>query len=395
MRVLVLSFYFQPDLCAGSFRCTALIDHLRKNSSIEIDIVTTQPNRYGSFDAKAPEYESQGNVNIHRVSLPSHNSGMLDQIRSFTYFYLAAKKIVASKNYDMVFATSSRLFTAYLGATIAKKKKIPLYLDVRDIFVDTMNNVLSKKLSTFTLPVLKLIERYTFNSAKRINLVSKGFSEYFEKSYPKPEYRWYTNGIDQEFLSVLPTDNVIESNARLKLVYAGNIGEGQGLHTIIPDLAVLSEASIDIVILGDGGKKKELEDKLAKKGCNNVTLLPPVNREELIAFYQKADVLFLHLNDYDAFKKVLPSKIFEYAALGKPILAGVSGYAESFIYSEVENAEVFSPGDAGEALRKIQALAIQNTKREVFIEKYSRHNIMSEMSRDITQFLREAMGKKI
>ena len=46
------------------------------------------------------------------------------------------------------------------------------------------------------------------------------------------------------------------------------------------------------------------------------------------------DVLFLHLNDYSAFRKVIPSKIFEYAATGKPIVAGVSGYAAEFLRHE-------------------------------------------------------------
>ena len=47
--------------------------------------------------------------------------------------------------------------------------------------------------------------------------------------------------------------------------------------------------------------------------------------------YDKASILFLHLNDYEAFYKVLPSKIFEYATTGKPIIAGVNGFAKDVI----------------------------------------------------------------
>ena len=46
---------------------------------------------------------------------------------------------------------------------------------------------------------------------------------------------------------------------------------------------------------------------LAEEGVTNVELIPPLNRDRLIEAYQAANVLFLHLNDYDAFKKVLPS----------------------------------------------------------------------------------------
>jgi glycosyltransferase involved in cell wall biosynthesis len=112
-------------------------------------------------------------------------------------------------------------------------------------------------------------------------------------------------------------------------------------------------------------------------------LLPPVNRQELIEEYLSADVLFLHLNDYPAFEKVLPSKIFEYAATGKPILAGVSGYAAEFIKSEVSNAEVFYPGDHKGALQVLSKLKLEHTDRHAFISKYTRTNIMKDMSESI------------
>ena len=126
-----------------------------------------------------------------------------------------------------------------------------------------------------------------------------------------------------------------------RLVYAGNIGEGQGLHTILPEFANLARGNYQFCVIGDGGRKQQLIDSISY--TDNIELLPPVNRQELIEEYLKADILFLHLNDYPAFKKVLPSKIFEYAATGKPILAGVSGYAADFIESELLNAEVLPP----------------------------------------------------
>jgi hypothetical protein len=96
-----------------------------------------------------------------------------------------------------------------------------------------------------------------------------------------------------------------------------------------------------------------------------------------------ADILFLHLNDYPAFEKVLPSKIFEYAATGKPILAGVSGYAAKFITEELTNAEVFHPGDSQGAITGLSKLQFQNTDRSEFIERYTRINIMKVMAESI------------
>ncbi|UPR33124.1 glycosyltransferase family 4 protein [Vibrio cyclitrophicus] len=384
MKILILSFYFKPDLCAGSFRTAALVEQLKQQAGVDIDVVTTMPNRYASFNEGAQTEEVEGNVRIRRISLPSHENGMLDQIKSFKTFYQQVKKLVENEDYDLVFATSSRLFTAFLGARVAKSKKAPLYLDIRDIFVDTIKDVLSPKVVLVLKPILSAIENYTFSSAKHINLVSKGFAGYFNERYSKVNYSWFTNGIDGEFLDLPAADNEAASNESSKrLVYAGNIGEGQGLHTILPEFASSVNKDIQISVIGDGGRKQQLADSISD--LTNLELLPPVNRQELIEVYLSADILFLHLNDYSAFEKVLPSKIFEYAATGKPILAGVSGYAAEFIKSEVSNAEVFYPGDHKGAVEALNKLEFAHTDRSAFIGKYTRANIMKDMSNSIVE----------
>ncbi len=388
----MLSFYFQPDLCAGSFRCTALIEQLKQQLDVEIEVITTLPNRYASFAADAPKYERKDGVEIHRIPLPSHKSGMLDQIKAFATFYKQAASIAKDKQYDMVFATSSRLFTAFLAARIARRKNLPLYLDIRDIFVDTIKDVLPAKITWLAKPLFSLVEGYTFRSAQRINLVSKGFAEYFTERYGKAEYRWFTNGIDNEFLQVAPnTASSKTSSKTVTVLYAGNIGEGQGLHTIVPQLADKLGSDVILRIIGDGGRKSVLQE--AVRGIKNVELLPPVDRKQLIAEYQNADVLFLHLNDYPAFTKVLPSKIFEYAALGKPILAGVNGFSATFLTEEVSNSAVFYPGSGDHAAEVFKQLSLQTTPRPEFIQKFSRASIMLQMAEDIVGFAKEYRQK--
>ena len=382
MRILVLSFYFKPDLCAGSFRTTALVEQLKQQVNIKLDVFTTMPNRYASFDADAIAEETNGNVRVRRISLPPHESGMLDQIKSFYQFYQETQKLVKNEEYDLVFATSSRLFTAFLGSRIANRKNIPLYLDIRDIFVDTIKDVLPSKIAFFVKPLMSIVEKYTFSSANHINLVSKGFQKYFISRYSKPVYTFYTNGIDAEFLGYSCENRTVDSPSDVTTVlYAGNIGEGQGLHTIIPQLAKVIGDNVKFNIIGDGGRKDQLKQAIAN--IPNVELLLPVNRNELIQKYLEADVLFLHLNDYPAFEKVLPSKVFEYAAVGKPILSGVAGYAAEFIKSEIPNAQVFYPGDHTNALEAFDRLNLGYTDRTAFVEKYTRSKIMEEMCESI------------
>ena len=385
LKILVLSFYYKPDLSAGSFRTTALVDALKQKMPADgqLDVLTSLPNRYSSFSIEAPTEEKTPGLSIVRIALPPHQSGMFDQAKAFISFAREVSRQTRGKEYDLVFATSGRLMTAVLGAWVARKKRIPLYLDIRDIFVDTIKDVLPMHFAILAKPVFTVLERWAINSASKVNLVSQGFSEYFSARYPRQRFSYFTNGIDNEFLSVPIPESGSRTSDVVEVLYAGNLGEGQGLHAIFPDLAKRMRGRVRFKIIGDGGRKEALRAALASAGVDNVELLPPVKRAQLIEAYQAADVLFLHLNDYDAFRKVLPSKLFEYGAMGKPIWAGVSGYAADFVRTELDNSAVFNPCDAAEAERVFSQLRLQNEPRDRFAAKFARINIANEMANDV------------
>lgn len=385
MKILILSFYYEPDLSAGSFRTTALVSAMLDQLSgmAQIDLITTLPNRYSSYKKDAIQFEINPRITINRIALPNHSSGMVDQAKAFIEYAKAVLSLSKGKSYDLVFATSSRLMTAVLGAYVSKRMKTRLYLDIRDIFVDTIKDVLPKKIACSAKIIFSVLEYWTIRKAFKVNLVSQGFLPYFRKRYPNQKLSFFTNGIDEEFVESHPTEGAQNNSRVLSVVYAGNIGEGQGLHNIIPDLARVFAGHLHFKLIGDGGRKQQLISALAIAGCSNVEILPPVRRSELIKIYQSADVLFLHLNDFEAFRKVLPSKIFEYGALGKPIWAGVAGYAEEFLRENLDNVAIFAPCNVSDAVNSFACLEIVTRPREHFVNKFSRVNIMKKMATEI------------
>jgi glycosyltransferase involved in cell wall biosynthesis len=383
MRLLVLSFYHAPDLSAGSFRNAALVKALAAAApQAQIDVLTAAPNRYRSFSVEAPPLESCGAVTIRRFALPAHASGIVDQSRAFASFALQTLRHLRGRRYDLVYATSSRLMTAALGAWVARRMRARLYLDIRDLFVDTIGDVLPPRIAALARPAFALLERWTLRRADRVNLVSPGFAEYIRSRHPRAPLAFFTNGIDEEFIAAgAPPAAPAALATPPTVLYAGNIGAGQGLDAILPELARRLRGRARFVIIGDGGRRHALQEALA--GLDNVDLRAPVPRDALIEAYRAADVLLLHLNDYPAFRKVLPSKLFEYAAVGKPILAGVAGYAAEFIDKEIDNAAVFPPCDAAAAEAALATLRLCITPRRAFVEKYTRARIMAAMADDI------------
>lgn len=386
LKLLILSFYYPPDLCAGSFRTHALITALNnyRSQGLEVDLLTTQPNRYSELAASVEYNEDHGWLRIKRIDMPAHRSGMKDQAKAFLSYAKTVRTLTKDGDWDMVYATSSRLMTAVLGAYVSRRLMVPLYLDIRDIFTDTMRDVLKGRMLRQLLPLFYWLERRTFRTAARINVVSAGFLDHIHQIVPHQACRVFTNGIDSDFL----TRNFHKGPAGDELpliLYAGNIGEGQGLHRIIPGAAAALEGNARLRIIGSGGLMGQLKLALASAETTNVELRPPVPRDVLLREYSVADILFLHLNDHPAFLKVLPSKIFEYAATGKPIVAGVSGFAAEFLRKEVPNAQIFDPCDVHGMIKAVTQV-LNTTKtvdRSAFCIAFDRTTIMDSMAADI------------
>ena len=387
MRLLVLSS-ISPDLSAGSFRASTWSTHCSSlPAGAAVGVITTAPNRAtrtprNSCKSRRRTADDQAHCAAGTSQRP------VGTVRAFLHFARCANSHTANIPYDIVFATSSRLMTATLGAWIARRAGARLYLDIRDIFVDTIGDIF-RRIGGVLRGTLSALERWTMRRADRINLVSRGFEDYFRSRYPDRSYSWFTNGIDEEFLRAdWSTHRVRDAQQPLRVVYAGNIGEGQGLQSILPQLALRLGRRVHFCVIGDGGRRELLLDLLRQSGVQNVEVLPPISRPALLEAYADADILFLHLNAHAAFEKVLPSKIFEYAATGKPIWAGVPGSAAPFIAAALPNAAVFAPCDVSQAIEKLDGLILQDEPRRNFTERYARRNIAKAMADDILKLAR-------
>ncbi|MEO6691535.1 MAG: glycosyltransferase family 4 protein [Saprospiraceae bacterium] len=388
--ILYLSYYFEPDLGAGSFRNTALV---RKVSELmkaddRILVLTTMPNRYANINQAALEHEIIGNLEIRRISVPRNSDSFLEQINSFLKYRKEVKKFTKGMKFDLVFASSSKLFTGYLAYRIASADKTKFYLDLRDIFAENLKELIPRFgighiLSFF---VKTFFERPCIKYATHLNLNSAGFINEF--SYrDKETISFFPNGIDDFFIGHKQSATIQESP--IVITYAGNIGEGQGLEKIIPPLAKKLGDKYLFKIIGSGSSVAKLQSEIDRLALKNVIIYPPVVRKELLKFYQNSHYLFLHLNDYKSFEKVIPSKVFEYAAFNIPILAGVAGFPAQFIQAEIKrNCFVFKPCDVDAIYTYLVTSHYDLAENTEFVEKFKRENITTELAKSILHYLK-------
>ena len=391
LRIALFTFYYPPDLSAGSFRALSLVESLSRKltTNDQIHVITTYPNRYSNFHTQIEEIEeieAKGIITIHRIYTPKHNGSMLSQIYSYFFYAISAHKLNRKLNPDFLLVTTGRLMSSILTLIFARMIRRDFFVDMRDIFSESISDLLAKKsklLGWITKYSFLAIEKQIFKNALSVNMVSEGFSEYFqENGIDTSKWTFFTNGVDNEFIGLASSERASKKKIKT-ILYAGNIGSGQGLETVIPGAAKLLGSDYQFLIIGDGTSKSLLKNKIKIEGVDNIKILRPIKRLDLIDYYLNADIFFLHLNDFPAFRRVIPSKIFEYAAFGKPIVAGLNGYSEQFIREHIPYAILFDSCDslaASSSIKKASNLAISKTVTNNFVNMFSRISIMDKMA---------------
>ena len=145
MKLIFFTFYFDPDLSAGSFRASSLTKALANilDKKSEIHVITTQPNRYKEYKVEAKKIEVEKNITIHRISIPEHKNTLLSQVYAFVFYALKAHKLCMRLKPNFIIGTTGRLMTGLLSGTCASRLKIPYFIDLRDIFSESISDLFS------------------------------------------------------------------------------------------------------------------------------------------------------------------------------------------------------------------------------------------------------------
>lgn len=330
MKILVITQNYPPDLGAGAFRMKALVNELNSRGH-KVTVLTGVPNRYDSIEWKSKNENAI--ERIVRIKVPKQKGNLFLRGISYSIFFIKAflKAIKLASDSDAIVATTPQLLVAYIGAIVSHKRKIPLILDVRDLWPDVMLDMNLTQDKSIVYKILKKIELYCYKHADRIVINSPAFFEPIKKLSGK-EPILITNGIDDELFELLSEADPIkiEDQTRYIITYAGNVGIAQDLDVLIK-LAKKFEKKYIFRIIGDGSAKEKLMESVIENKIQNIEFINPVPRKKLQQYYKETDAFFVHLKDIDMFKKTIPSKVFEYVATGKPVVYGLKGISRTIM----------------------------------------------------------------
>ena len=105
--------------------------------------------------------------------------------------------------------------------------------------------------------------------------------------------------------------------------------------------------------------KNDLIKQSDMQSIKNITFLDSIKKEDVPKYLSICNIALVPLKKDETFQNVIPSKIFEAAALQVPILLGVDG--ESKVILEDYSAGIFyKPEDSNDFLQKIKMFQDKN-----------------------------------
>ncbi|MEO0341023.1 MAG: glycosyltransferase family 4 protein, partial [Bacteroidota bacterium] len=236
----------------------------------------------------------------------------------------------------------------------------PWVMEVRDLWPESIKAVGAMQEGSRLLRWLEYLELRLYWHAQKIIVVTDAFkANLVERGIDRNKIAVVKNGVHLNQFTPMPKDELLVKQLSLEgkfvVGYIGTHGMAHKLDFILNAAAKVINPGIHFLFLGDGAEKPKLIKLKEQLGLQNVTMLPFVTKSEVKKYIGLTDVALVPLKKSDTFKTVIPSKIFENAAMQKPILLGVEGESKEII--ERYNAGLcFEPENENEFLDRLNQL---------------------------------------
>jgi len=356
-HILFISDNFPPEVNAPA---TRTYEHCKEwvNTGYKVTIITCAPNFpkgkvFNGYKNKLYQKEVIDGIEVVRVwSYITSNAGFLKRV--IDYISFAKMAFFASffiRKVDVIIATSPQFFSALSGYFISLFKRKPWIMEVRDIWPESIRAVNAMK-SSKTLDYLEKLELFLYKKATKVIVVTDSFKKNISGRGINPDkIAVVKNGVYLNKFKPIPKDKDLLKKLGLEgkfiVGYIGTHGMAHKLDFILNSIKEV-DSNIHFLFLGDGAEKKKLLKLNEELGLKNTSFLDFVAKTEIQNYIGITDIALVPLKKSDTFKTVIPSKIFENAAMQKPILLGVEGESKEIVSSynaglcfEPENKEDF------------------------------------------------------
>lgn len=214
---------------------------------------------------------------------------------------------------DRIILVAPTLICAPGAIALAKLTGAASVVHVQDYEVDALFGLGMVKAGVIS-KVAHSIECFLLNAFDRVSTISSGMlNRATQKGIEKDSIIFFPNWSETErferakYSDELLTRLGVPAGQKV-ILYAGNIGEKQGLDIIIDAAKVMQQRDMVFLIVGEGAGKSRLQAQVRKAGLSNIVFAPLQPYEDLPKLLASASC-HLVIERRGAADAVLPSKL--------------------------------------------------------------------------------------
>lgn len=388
-HILVISQYFYPEQFRINDMCTEWVKR-----GYKVTVLTGYPNYpqgkyyegYGWFKKTKQHWKG---VNIIRIPLTARGKGAVKLAMNYFSFVIAgffwAKITKIKADYVFTFEVSP-MTQALIGVWYSKRRKIPNYLYVQDLWPENVkivtgihSPIVIKPIEAMVNHIYKHCDVIFATSPSFVKEIQKRIKHNKNKVKYLPQYAEdFYKPVERKSVPEIPDDD------SFKIIFTGNIGQAQGLD-ILPKTAKLikGKEKVKFVIVGDGREKENFLKQIADNNVQDMFVMvdrqPPERIPELLG---ACDAAFISFMPDPLFEKTIPAKLQSYMACGMPIIASANGETKRII-EEAKCGACTKLGDYKALVKIISSIYTSNladmsyNSRQYYNAHFNKEVIMS------------------
>ena len=302
--------------------------------------------------------EFQDKIKIVFFAIPYQQSfGFYKRISSFLSFTWKCWRYVRkNEKPDLLYISSTPLFTGIVGVLAKKFKGIKYYFEVRDLWpqvpiaLNIIPNKWMQKLSYYLADTI-------YKNADKVIVLSQGMFDEVSKSIQPKKIHTINNFSDSSLFTFIDEPTTLPLQT-IQIVYFGAVGMANGLDSLILMAEYTHNHQLDFhfTIIGDGADLSRLKSITKDKQLTNITFTPPIQKNELNKYLDKFHFSLISYADVEILDTSSPNKFYDSLAKGLIPILTTHGWMKNFIDRNVCGV-VMDRNDIKKTINEIQMIA--------------------------------------
>ena len=327
--------------------------------------------------------EYWGRIKVIRTFVPPLASrGLAKRLLLFLSFMVSSLfALPFLGGVDVVWAANPNILSIFPAMFYGLLKRSPVSLNVDDLWPEDlcMFGLLEK--NSLMLKVAGLTARFAYVKAKLITPISPGYVKVICGKYGINREKVHVVRAGVDLSKFKATGDSFNSDRRVfRVLYSGAFSVAYDFDQVLLAAKNLEESEeIEFILQGGGELADYLKARMKELELKNVKIINRiVSRDEVAKLLSEADALILPLRDFGAPYLGISSKLYEYQAVGKPIICCAEGEPARYV-EETKSGIVVKPGDH-EALAKAVLYLRENRELAEELGRNGRRYVEDKLS---------------